>query len=246
MHTLFKVRTKLKILLSETFCNISTTNYYNHVYVGTTVPNQNGIQSAYTHCTYEHAIPLPPYTFPYHPSIPTPSTQASVPHPSFHPAVPANVSAALSRVEHDLRNLNNAISHPHTINHPTCYNRARDLTNQVHNLTSIASDLKRKMASYKNSPVRTGNQFNVSPILRQPSNSPNNGRFQSSVISPPAVKRYSSVPNPYLKKKNNLSVKFPKVKSNSANFGKNDSNDFFDPMPSTDLHYDLSARMFEK
>ena len=70
--------------------------------------------------------------------------------------------------------------------------------------------------------------------------------FQSSVISPPTVKQYSSVPNPYLKKKKNSSVKFPKVNSNSANFVKHDSNDFFDPMPSTDLHSDLSARMFEK
>ena len=243
MHTIFKVRTLMKILLSETFCNISTTNYYNHPYVANSLPNQNSFQSAYTHRPYEHTTSLPPYTLPYHPYLPTPSTHASVAHPSFHPAVPTNVTDALTRVEHDFRNLNKALSHPHTINHPTSYNR---ITNQVQNLTSIASDLKRKMTSYKNSTYRTGNQSTVTPILRQPSNSPKNARFPSSVISPPPVIRYSSVPNPYLKKKKNSPVQFPKVMSNSSNFGKNDSNDFFDPMPSTDLHYDLSARMFEK
>ena len=147
----------MKILLSETFCNISTTNYYNHVYVGTTVPNQNGIQSPYTHCTYEHATPLPPYTFPYHPVISTSTTQASAPHPTFHTPVPTNVCDALSRVEHNLRNLNNALSHPHTLNHPSSYTRARELTNQVDNLTSAAYNLKRKLSSFENSSVRTEN-----------------------------------------------------------------------------------------
>ena len=250
------------------FGNISTTNYYNHPYVANSLPNQNSFQSPYAHHPYEHTTSLPPYTLPYHPYIPTPSTHASVAHPSIHPAVPTNVTDALTRVEHDLRNLNTALSHPHTINHPTSYNR---ITNQVQNLTCIASDLKRKMTSYENSPARTGNKFSVSPILRQPSNSPKNVRFQSSVISPPTenrystvrnpylkkkknspvispptVVRYSSVPNPYNKKKKNSPVQFPKVKSNSSNFIKHDSNDFFDPMPSTDLHSDLSARMFEK
>ena len=127
------------------------------------------------------------------------------------------------------------------------------------------------MTSYENSPARTGNKTAVSPILRQPSNSPKNVCFQSSVISPPTencyytgrnpylkkkknspvispptVVRYSSVPNTYNKKKKNSPVQFPKVQSNSSNFVKHDSNNFFDPMPSTDLHSDLSARMFEK
>ena len=112
------------------------------MYVATTVPNQNSFQSAYTHCTYDHATPLPPYTFPYHPYLPTPSTQASVPHPSFHLAVPTNISDALTRVEHDLRNLNNALSHPHTINHPTSYNCAREFTNQVQNCYYGFRDLR--------------------------------------------------------------------------------------------------------
>ena len=109
---------------------------------------------------------MPAYNLQY-PRLPLPIHQ-------YHPPVPMNVNDALSKVENDLNQLTYSLHHPHTLNHPTTYNRACNITAKVESLTSMVDSLKRKMTSYENSPSRAGKNLKLSPILRQPSNSPKN------------------------------------------------------------------------
>ena len=148
---------------------------------------------------------IPTYTLPYLPHLP-PSTPTSLPYSIHHTTPLPNVNDALSRVEHDLKNLTYSLSHPHTLNNPTSYNRTRDITTQIENLSSIVGTLKQKMTTYENSPNTISNRpLHVSPIPRQQPamQSPKNVRFSHNIISPPLQRRKPA--NPYIKKRSSSS-----------------------------------------
>ena len=75
------------------------------------------IRSPYD-ATYEHPTPPPPYHTPYYPYL-----HSTVHHPHHLSSVPTSTSLpqvndAFSRVERDLKNLNDTLSHPYTVNDP--------------------------------------------------------------------------------------------------------------------------------
>ena len=148
----------------------------------------------------------------------------------------------MSRVERDIKNLHTTLSHPHTLNNESSFNRTMNISNQVENLTSMVGTLKQKMTSFENRRYFTTPQH------------PKNPTATTNVFSPP-LQRVRPV-NPYLRKK--VSPK-KTVKEVHKSFSqptpnrhirinkKNDnSSSRYDPTPSQEPHDAYTRRFLEK
>ena len=137
---------------------------------------------------------------PYTPYLPT-STPVPVHHATITPTNLPQVNDAFSKVERDLNCLNDTLSHPHTINNPTSYQRAVNITSKIEELTSAVGSLRQKMKSYeKNSHNSPDNRrYKVSPSSLK--HLTKNVMYNSSIVSPTFRQPYVKPENPYLKKK---------------------------------------------
>ena len=179
------------------------TNFYS-TYTGSIISYQKNIHSPYDP-TYDRPTPPPPYHPPYFPYLPT-----AVHHP--HHLSNASTSASLpqvndafSRVERDLKNLNDTFSHPYTVNDPTSYHRAVNISSKVDQLTSMVGSLREKLTSYEKCRIASPdarhykNLPNSSrPIIKPPSK---NVKIAPNIVSPSLRPPFVPPPNSYIKNK---------------------------------------------
>ena len=144
-------------------------------------------------------VPIPPYHVPYLPLFhhTVPSTQQ---HSTVSSHLP-NVSEALSKVENDLQNLNDTLSHPHTINDPISFIRASQISSQVQNLNKKMSVIKKHPQVPPSSMFSPSNRRSCPPAIHPT----NNVSFSPNLVSPPNIRpQFTKPTNPYDRTNKNL------------------------------------------
>ena len=137
-------------------------------------------------------VPIPPYHVPYlHPF------HHSVLYTQHHSTVSThlpNVSEALSRVENDLKKLNDSLSHRHTLNNPISFIRASQISSQVQNLNKKMSVIKKHPQVPPSSMFSPSNKNSYSPVIKRT----NNVSYSPNLISPPNPRpNFTKPTNPY-------------------------------------------------
>ena len=143
-------------------------------------------------------VPITPYHVPYVPSFhhTVPSTQH---HPTVSTHLP-NVNEALSKVENDLQNLNDTLSHPHTLNDPISFIRASQITSQVQNLNKKMSVVKKHPQAPPSSMYSPSNGRSRPPVIHPTKHV----TFSPNLVSPPNMRpKFTKPTNPYDRMKKN-------------------------------------------
>ena len=111
------------------------------------------------------------------------------------------MNVAFSRVERDLNDLNSTLSHPHTMNNPTSYQHACNISAKIEEMSSAVGSLRQKMKSYESGIYNSPENRRYKPSPSSLKHITKNVMYDPNIVSPTLRAPFVVPENPYKKKK---------------------------------------------
>ena len=107
------------------------------------------------------------------------------------------MNVAFSRVERDLNDLNSTLSHPHTINNPTSYQHACNISAKIEEMSSAVGSLRQKMKSYESGIYNSPENRRFKPSPSSLKHITKNVMYDPNIVSPTFRAPFVVPENPY-------------------------------------------------